>query len=260
MKLWKLRLIVLAFIALAPHGNGAQIALPNASFESPDFADGSGLVQTTPGLAYGWNWTSSLNNPQFGIIDPNDFRFLGTTGNGMNLLPSPAGGYQYAFLGGRAQSVSSIQNPTPLATIQPFTQYTLDIAAINEYAQNFGSGLGMLQLSFMAGPNEVASSSISYGSFAFGQIRLLETSFTTGDSSDVRVGLDLNVRVTFTADSDQGSNGYFDNMVLIATPVPEPAFFSLLFIASLFAGFHVFHAWGRKRGANSTPPRRGLRA
>ena len=116
MKLRKVRLIVLAAIALASHCNAAVIALPNASFESPDFTDGSGLAHIDPGLVFGWNWTGPVNNTQFGIIDPNDFRFLGTTGNGVNRLPSPAEGYQYAFLGGSAQSVSSIQNPAPLAT------------------------------------------------------------------------------------------------------------------------------------------------
>jgi hypothetical protein len=234
MKLRKVRLIVLAAIALASHCNAAVIALPNASFESPDFTDGSGLAHIDPGLVFGWNWTGPVNNTQFGIIDPNDFRFLGTTGNGVNRLPSPAEGYQYAFLGGSAQSVSSIQNPAPLATIQPLARYALDIAAINEYAQNTGSGLGTLQLSFLAGPNLVASSSISYDTFAFGQIQLLETSFTTGDSTDLRVGQDLNVRVTYTADFDLGSNGVFDNLVLTATPIPEPGSFALLLSTSIF--------------------------
>jgi len=233
MKIERICLVVLSSIAIASHCNAAVIILPNASFESPDFADGSGLVSVDPGIVFGWNWIGPLNQAQFGIIDPDDFRFHGTTGNGANRLPSPAEGYQYAILGGAAQSVSSIQNPAPLATIQPFTRYTLSVAAINEDAQNFGSGLGTLQLSLLAGPNSVASSSIAYNSFSFGQIRLIESSFTTGDSTDLLVGQDLNAKVTYTANFSFGSNGFFDNLVLTATPAPEPGTASLILVACL---------------------------
>jgi hypothetical protein len=210
-----------------------MLILPNSLFESPDFADGSGLTSIDPGIVFGWNWIGPLHQTQFGIIDPDDSRFLGTTGNGANSLPSPAEGYQYAFLGGSAQSVSSIQNPGHLVTIQPFTRYTLTIAAINEDAQNTGSGLGALQLSLLAGSNSVASSSIAYSSFSFGQIRLIESSFTTGDSTDSLVGQDLNAKVTYTADFSVGSNGFFDNLVLTATPVPEPESALLILLACL---------------------------
>ncbi len=217
-------LILLTCAALAAQCNAAVIALPNASFESPDYADGSGLASIDRGLVAGWSYSGSQHQTQFGISDPIDLHFLGTTGNGTNRLPSPAEGYQYAFLGGTAQSVSSIQNPASLGTIQPFTRYTLDVAAINPHAQFIGGGQGTLQLSLLAGPNLVASSTIDYGSFGFGQIRLLESSFTTGDSTDLLVGKELNVRVTYTADLFFGSNGYFDNLVLTTTPVPEPEF------------------------------------
>jgi len=233
MKVQIVRLIFLTAIALTSPCTAALIALPNASFESPDFADGSGLVFIDTGLVFGWNWTGPVHNTQFGIIDPDDSRFPGTTGNGANRLPSPAEGYQYAILGGSAQSVSSIQNPVPLGAIQPFTRYVLDIAAINERAQNLGSGLGTLQISLLAGPDAVASSSISYSSFAFGQIRLLESSFTTGGSTDSLVGQDLNVRVTYIADASFGSNGFFDNLILTATPVPEPNIIVLFVLGCL---------------------------
>ena len=240
-------LIALGLIAFASYCGATPIGLPNASFESPDFADGSGLVFINPGLVFGWIFTGPIHNTQFGIIDPDDYRFLGGTGN-TKLLPSPAEGYQYAVLGGSAGSVSSIQNPAPLDRIRPFTRYSLDIAAINEFAQNFGSRQGTLQLSLMAGSTLVASSNIAYDSFDFGQMRLLETSFTTGNIADSRVGRDLNIRVTYTADSAFGSNGHFDNLVLTATPtsVPEPPSITLVLFA-IISALVVCNAKHRRR-------------
>jgi hypothetical protein len=223
MKIRRVPLVFLSSMVLASQCHAMILTLPNGSFENPDFTDGSGLAYIDPGLVYGWNWIGPINRIQFGVSDPTDFHFLGTTGNGANRLPAPADGYQYAFLGGWAQSVSSIQNPVSLGMIQPFTRYALGVAAINTYAQHIGSGLGTLQLSLLAGAVPVATASIDYGSFGFGQIRLLESSFTTGGDTDLLVGQELNVRVTYTADFYLGSNGYFDNLVLTATPVPEPA-------------------------------------
>jgi hypothetical protein len=229
----KARRIYTVAIALASACNAAEIALPNPSFESPDFADGSGEAYVESGLVFGWNFTGP---GQFGIGDPNGFRFHGTTGNA-TLLPTPADGYQYAVLGGAARSVTSIQNPAPLGTIQPLTQYTLDIAAINLDARNFGSGLGTLQISLLAGMNSMASSSLDYSSFNFGEIRPLQVSFMTG-ASDWTVGQALNIRVSVTAPSNSGANGFFDNLVLTATPVPEPSLVAIGLLAVF--GFTAF--------------------
>ena len=225
--------IYFAIVAVASICNAAVLPLPNPSFESPDFADGSGLHYITPGLVFGWNWTGPANT-QFGIVDPDDFRFQGTTGNGANRLPAPADGYQYAILGGMAGTFTSIQNPAPVAMIQPFTQYTFEVAAINEYAQHTGSRLGTLHISLLAGGNLVANSSVDYSSFDFGEMRLLQVSFTTGDSVDWTVRQDLNVRVSYGADSQFGSNGFFDNLALTATPVPEPETWVMLSVGLLF--------------------------
>ena len=231
----KARRIYTVAMAFASACNAAEIALPNSSFESPDFADGSGLAYVEPGLVYGWNFTGPVNS-HFGIGDPDDFRLHGTTGNA-TLLPPPADGYQYAVLGGGARSVTSIQNPAPIGTIQPLTQYTLDIAAINLDARNFGSGLGTLQISLLAGMNSVASSSLDYSSFNFGEIRPLQVSFMSG-ASDWTVGQALNIRVSVTAPSTSGANGFFDNLVLTATPVPEPSLAAIGLLAVF--GFTAF--------------------
>ena len=188
-----------------------SITIPNGSFENPDFADGSGLAQITPGIYYDWNYDHvPVGGGQFAIIDSNDSRFPSTTGNGQ--LPGPADGQQYAILGtGRGGQTTSITNVSPLATLQSGRTYTLSVAAGNEITSQFSSHTGSLKIALLANDAVVSENSISYATIPLGSFKLLSTSFSAGQSL---AGRPLNIRITYAAGPDAGDNGCFDNVTL----------------------------------------------
>ena len=188
-----------------------SITIPNGSFETPDFADGSGLAQPTPGVYYDWNYDQvPAGGGQFIITDSNDSLFPNTTGNG--LLPGPADGQQFAILGtARGGQSTSITNISPLATLQSGRTYTLSVAAGNEITSQFSLHTGSLKIAVLASDTVVAENSISYATIPLGSFKLVLTSFSAGESS---AGRPLNIRITYTAGPDAGDNGCFDNVTL----------------------------------------------
>jgi HpiC1 cyclase len=165
---------MLVFVSFPLNVYALAITVPNGSFESPDFADGSGLVQITPGIYFDWNYDQVPVGGQFGIIDSNDSRFPNTTGDG--LLPGPADGQQYAILGtpGGFQS-TSITNVSPLGTLQNDLIYTLSLAAGNELTSQFSSHTGSLEIALLADNTVLAQNSISYATIPLGSFELLST-------------------------------------------------------------------------------------
>jgi hypothetical protein len=170
---------MLVFVSFPLNVYAFAITVPNGSFESPNVADGSAVVQTTSGIYFDWQFGQF---GQFGVIDSNDSFFPDTTGDG--LLPDPAEGQQFAILeGGEITSVS------PVATIQNNLIYTLSVAVSKPSLLN----LGLVRIQLMADRIELtANSTVPAGGF----FELLSTSFSTASDGGLYVGFPLNIRIS----------------------------------------------------------------
>ena len=217
------------FVPFQDRIQGQVIAVPNGSFEMPVYSDGSGLLTVSSGIFDGWNFTDAAAG-QFGIINPDDSRFPGTSG-ASGFLPSPADGLQYGVLGTAAGETASITNVSPLATIGNTTTYTLSVAVGNETALNYSSFMGTLQIALLANSTVISSNSIAYSTIPHGEFELLSTSFSS-NSEPFTVGEALNIQIAYTAGPKFGDNGIFDNVQLSAVPEPNTSF--LFFIGLIF--------------------------
>ena len=180
----------MATLSLSLSALATSIPIPNGSFEDPVFNDGSGLVSITSGLAFDWFFDTGGPNAQFGIINPNDQRFTGSTDN-LVPLPSPADGNQYAILGtAEPGQVSSIRSGT-LGVIDSATVYNASVAAGNALTSQFSSHTGRLSLSLLAGEDVIATNFIDYSTVASGTFQPLSVQFNSLQVNQQYVGTSL---------------------------------------------------------------------
>ena len=212
MHITRISIISVATLSLALSALATSIPIPNGSFEDPVFDDGSGLVYISSGPAFGWFFELGGPNGQFGIINPNDDRFTGSTDN-LVPLPSPADGNQYAILGtAEAGQVSSIRSGT-LGVIDSATVYTASIAAGNELTSQSSFHTGRLSLSLLAGEDVIATNFIDYSTVALGTFQSLAVQFDSLQVNQQYVGTSLGLEISYVSDIF-GDNSVFDNVTL----------------------------------------------
>jgi hypothetical protein len=203
-------LLTVPFIA-----QGAAIAVPNYSFETPVFSDGTGIAYPSTGVFSSWRFIRGASG-HIGFYNPADNTFLNTTGS---VLPSPAEGNQYGEISISAFNTASISTANPVATIAENTRYTLTVAAGNEHSSS--SSLGILQISLEANTETLCLSSIVYQSFPLDSFSDVTASVDILTGSP-HVGRPLNVRISFIDNSSFGDRAVFDNVRLDASPSPLP--------------------------------------
>jgi len=202
------------------------VFVPNSSFESPELADGTSIINSVPG----WTFTGS-GAFQTGILNHDDTAFLGVTGGN---LPAPALGPQSTYLHTGGAAGVSIRT-TPLTTILPNTTYTLTVAigVRLDYPSGSGPGQGFANLSLYAdgqpfnalSATDIVASTISRGTFVD-----FTTSFTTGASGPL-IGQGLYPFIGYFHDGNAGVS--VDNVRLDAIAIPEPTGAALILSASL---------------------------
>lgn len=194
------------------------VTVPNFSFESPDWGDGAGSLESTP-IPF---WTKTGDNR---VMDSNDGQFSGTTGSGS--LPSPADGEQYHLPIIRAVGESVLLTSAGwLTTAVAGETYTLTVAAgqrkkspcVDEY-----------EIRLLFNGSIVASTNLLASVIAADSFQDMTVSYTAlADDA----GAGITVQLAYTDADDNGSGfGCFDNVRLtttaeevVGTPIPVPNF------------------------------------
>ena len=203
-----------------------SVFVPNASFESPELAEGGVVINSVPG----WTFTGS-GAFQTGILNHDDAAFLGATGGN---LPAPALGPQSTFLHTGGAAGVSIRT-TPLTTILPNTTYTLTVAigVRLDFPFAAGPGQGFANLSLYADGqpfNALSATDILVSTISRGTFVDFTTSFTTGASGPL-IGQGLYPIIGYFHDGNAGVS--VDNVRLDATAIPAPTALALLLSSSL---------------------------
>ena len=210
-------LVTCAFLSAPIYGvNAASIVVPNFSFESLVYGDG-GYDFVVPS----WIGTSSGSGSNYGIYNPLDDDFAGSSGGGS--VPSPAIGEQAAFMHLDPSGTVSLTTATAFTSILADTSYTLTVALGSRNLLP-GSSTGMVTLSLLANGVLIPGASITITpdsvTIPLGTFADFSTSFTT-DSSTLLIGQDLTASVTYSATTV--SQVLLDNVRVDAFTVPEPS-------------------------------------
>jgi hypothetical protein len=219
-------LLVALILHVAASAGAAPIAVPDASFDEPDVADGARAnalnsdASTVPG------WLSVFSGPGVsggGVEDPLDAQFVGADGDG-SPLPAPADGGQALFVQGTlASNDQSFSTLAPVAIVAEDTTYTLTVAIGNA----LDSEPGDVVLAFFVNGTPVAETIAPEGTLADGAFTDIQLELTTGAGDPLAGGeLDIQLRQEQTANALQIA--YFDDVRLEDSAVPEPAAILLL--------------------------------
>jgi len=217
-------LVSIYFVSLASIAGAIPVFIPNASFESPDVADGSAVA----GIS-GWTFTTGggFSNASAGVHDQLDAQYAGATGNNA-LLPGSADGGQDAFLQiGLGASPSFGQIATSgLTTVSANTEYLLTVALGNR----LDADPGYITLALAVNGTSVSSNVVTPSSITNGTFTDFSVSFSTLLVGDPNVGGDLAILLGMNAPAGGGQlQANFDNVRLTASaipataPVPEPS-------------------------------------
>ena len=229
-------LILAASLALPVTGDAAALAVTNASFESPDTANGTFSGSQTLGPA-GWTvYNSGPTSPNryFGVWDP--------TGTASYVSIPDGQQVGVVFLDDALGLEAGLQQVLG-DTLQLSTQYTLTVGVgnfapvVNPQNWNF-AGFPGYRVELLAGTTVLAAdnNTLSPGEGVF----LTSTvNFTTG-ASHANAGQALAIRLVNL--NGAGIEVNFDKVSLDAEAVPEPSGIALLALGAVL-GLH-----GRRRG------------
>jgi HpiC1 cyclase len=217
---YALAAIALAGIVSAAHA--AAISIPDASFDS----NAGGYWAAT-------DWSTTQVGPQNAIEEVLSGNLAGKHGTNFLSIGIEGSNGEPANVG--------YEFSAALGTFQPNTTYTLTVALANMNnwnptdLQRVGIGLATGDTPASIAGSEIFSlrndnnvgNYVSYNAFADSVYTL-----TTGASGGV-VGQDIRVVLSFEHAGEYGRSGYFDNVRLDASAVPEPAALALVGSASL---------------------------
>jgi hypothetical protein len=196
--------------------NGANITVPNFSFESPALANGSnnnggnGDTTAIPGWTITAPASSGINN---GVYHP----ALGFTST--NPLPAPADGNQLAYLfPGAAGATSSITTTNSLGLIAANTDYVLTVALGNRNDGIFFD-TGTYTIDLLANGVPVAQTNFAGNLIAHGTFVDVSTSFVSPSFGPL-IGESLTIELSATAGSSS-DEGILDNVRLTSSSVPD---------------------------------------
>lgn len=228
---FKLPAAILAALAfpLSQQAEAQSLTIVNPGFESNIVADGAFYVATPP---TGWSNYGSINqtNRSTGALNP----------TGTQLYPggAPEGdNVGIVFLLDGPSTEGGLQQ-TLTATLQPLTQYTLTLQVGNigndpnppHSGFNF-SGFPGYRVDLLAGGVVLATDNNSLaGSIPEGEFRLSTVQFTTTESHP-ELDEFLQIRLV-NLDGPSGIEVNFDDLELLAVPVPEPSSALLIALAS----------------------------
>ena len=217
--------------ALPPAMVRAQtpVVVPNASFETPDVPSDFGSSTSIPD----WTVTAS-NGGQAVTFDPGANQFANSSTN-TTPLPSPAAGFQTAFLTGNiAFSLVSLLSSS-LGVTEAGTRYDLSVALGNDLNSFSTARPGLVTIEFLAGGTPLGSLTTNAPALADGAFTDLSTFFVAASS-----GQDLRVRLTQTG----VGQAYLDNVRVNATATPAPP---ALLVAGIGGGLLGASRMRRKR-------------
>lgn len=209
----KLNQILLAFVAMTGAACAASVTVANHSFETPD---GGGDWNNDP-----TSWTelgsSDSFNEKGSAIGLSTTELDGTFWGGMNANIGTQN-----FGGLTVEDVIWQDLGTAFAAN---TTYTIDISQGDRSGASGNLIVGLFSGTAGASATIEGSGSFSYGDLAAGQSTQRQLQFTTGGTAPTG-----NVQLFIALDSDKG---YFDNVRVDATAVPEPSFTALLGLGAL---------------------------
>ena len=215
--------------------SAGSITVPNFSFELPVLSSGAnnngGNGDTT--TITDWTIAAPPSNTNNGVYHP----VAGFTST--NPLPAPADGDQLAYLVPGAGNTSSLTTSASLGTVAANMLYTLTVALGNR-SDNLFFDTGTYTIDLLANGVSVAEATRAGSTVTHGTFSDLSATFVSPASGPL-IGESLTIRLSATAGSDS-DEAIFDNVRLMATPVPEPA------TTTMIVGGMSALAWLRRRG------------
>jgi len=215
--------------------SAGSITVPNFSFELPVLSSGAnnngGNGDTT--TITDWTIAAPPSNTNNGVYHP----VAGFTST--NPLPAPADGDQLAYLVPGAGNTSSLTTSASLGTVAANMLYTLTVALGNR-SDNLFFDTGTYTIDLLANGVSIAEATRAGSTVTHGTFSDLSATFVSPASGPL-IGESLTIRLSATAGSDN-DEAIFDNVRLMATPVPEPA------TTTMIVGGMAALAWLRRRG------------
>lgn len=245
--------VLVVLLGMATLAGASAIAIVNPSFEDPAFANpGEADVIQGTGDFHGWNVTSIGGSGSAAVIA----RILNppvanppTADDNVGRIV-PEGLNVFCHYNDNVRELEVRQSLT--AQYEANTMYTLSMDvgqySVGQY-RGYAVALASDNGTYLAGVTNnktlFPGSAWTLGSTpAAGTWNTVTTTFTTGDSGGV-IGEDIMVRFgTAGGSSAPGFRGAFDNVILTASPIPEPS--TMMLVLTGLIGL-VCYAWRKRR-------------